>query len=235
VTRSSRRVESSPEQILRDRLARGEIDDAGYWRLRAALRQPPPGRVRLPWRTRTGAIGLAGALLLLAGLVGVPVAAGAAGAFSAGSTSCSGPVLSGRVVDVTLWDMMGAGMMGGGPSGGGMMSGRMMAVSGATHTVAAGKVSFRARNAGGMVHELVVLPLPAGQAVGTRPIGTNGTVSEAGSLGEASRSCGQGAGDGILPGATSWVTLDLTPGRYELICNLPGHYAMGMFTELDVT
>jgi hypothetical protein len=32
----------------------------------------------------------------------------------------------------------------------------------------------------------------------------------------------------------SWVTLHLAPGRYELICNLPGHYAAGMFAELDV-
>jgi uncharacterized cupredoxin-like copper-binding protein len=160
---------------------------------------------------------------------------GRVGAFSTGSTSCSTPALPGSVVDVTLWDMMGGGMMGGSPLGGGMMSGRMMAVSAAPSTVAAGEVSFLVRNSGGMVHELVMLPLPAGRAVGARPIGSNGTVSEAGSLGEASRSCGHGAGDGILPGATSWVTLHLTPGRYELICNLPGHYAMGMFTELDVT
>ena len=30
------------------------------------------------------------------------------------------------------------------------------------------------------------------------------------------------------------MTLTLAPGRYELICNLPGHYAAGMFTELTV-
>jgi uncharacterized cupredoxin-like copper-binding protein len=30
------------------------------------------------------------------------------------------------------------------------------------------------------------------------------------------------------------VNLHLAAGRYELICNLPGHYGMGMFTELDV-
>ncbi len=47
-------------------------------------------------------------------------------------------------------------------------------------------------------------------------------------------SCGEGPGDGIAPGAESWVTLHLARGRYELICNLPFHYAMGMFTELDV-
>jgi len=27
----------------------------------------------------------------------------------------------------------------------------------------------------------------------------------------------------------------LAAGRYELLCNLPGHYAAGMYTELDVT
>jgi len=65
-------------------------------------------------------------------------------------------------------------------------------------------------------------------------IEADGRVSEEGSLGEASSSCGEGPGDGIAPGAASWVSLELAPRRYELICNLPGHYAMGMFTELDV-
>jgi uncharacterized cupredoxin-like copper-binding protein len=118
---------------------------------------------------------------------------------------------------------------------GGMMGGgRMMSVAAGPSSIAAGEVSFRVLNAGMTVHELVVLPLPPGGA-GTRAVGADGRVSEAGSLGEASRSCGEGAGEGIAPGAASWMTLDLAAGRYELICNLPGHYAMGMFTELDVT
>jgi Sulfocyanin (SoxE) domain len=77
------------------------------------------------------------------------------------------------------------------------------------------------------------MPLPAG-GMGRRPVGADGRVSEEGSLGEASRSCGDWAGEGIAPGAASWVSLDLPTGRYELICNLPGHYAMGMFTGLNV-
>ena len=60
-------------------------------------------------------------------------------------------------------------------------------------------------------------------------------VGEAGSLGEATNSCGSGPGDGISPGAAGWVTLTLALGRYELICNLPGHYGAGMYIELDVT
>lgn len=127
-------------------------------------------------------------------------------------------------------------MMGGGPIGGsGMMADGMMTVSISPSVAPAGEVSFRVVNAGGMIHEFLVLPLPARQAIGARPVGFDGKVSETGSVSEASKSCGEGAGDGIVPGATGWVTLQLQAGRYELICNLPGHYAMGMYTELDVT
>ncbi|WP_166788289.1 MULTISPECIES: sulfocyanin-like copper-binding protein [Cryobacterium] len=56
-----------------------------------------------------------------------------------------------------------------------------------------------------------------------------------GSLGEASTTNGQGAGEGITPGAASWVTMDLAPGRYEVLCNLPGHYPAGMYSELTVS
>lgn len=56
-----------------------------------------------------------------------------------------------------------------------------------------------------------------------------------GSLGEASNSCGSGAGSGIRAGTSSWLTMTLKPGRYELVCNLPGHYTAGMHTELDVS
>jgi len=139
-----------------------------------------------------------------------------------GSPTCNPPTLPGQTVDVALSDM------------GGMMSGaRVMNVAAGPSSIPAGDVSFGVWNAGMMVHELVVLPLLPGGA-GTRAVGSDGEVSEAGSLGEASRTCGEGAGEGIAPGAESWVTLRLNTGHYELICNLPGHYAMGMFTELDV-
>lgn len=90
-------------------------------------------------------------------------------------------------------------------------------------------------NTGVRPHELVVLPLPAGQGIGQRPVGADRKIDETGSLGEASRTCGAGSGDGIAAGATGWTTLTLGPGRYELVCNLPGHYTSGMYTELDVT
>jgi uncharacterized cupredoxin-like copper-binding protein len=144
---------------------------------------------------------------------------------------CSEPALPGQVIDVTVADM-GPGMMGNRPGWGHM--GRMwMIVSPAT--VTAGTVSLRVVNTGVRLHEVVVLPLLAGHAAGQRPVGSNGRTEETGSLGEASQTCGAGAGDGIAPGATGWTTMTLQPGRYELVCNYRGHYPAGMYAELDVT
>ncbi len=101
-------------------------------------------------------------------------------------------------------------------------------------SVPAGRVSLVATNVGSVNHELVISPLPAGQIVGTRRIAGDGTVDEIGSLGEASNTCASGAGDGIAPVTSSWVTVTLDRGRYELIRNLPGHYAAGMYAQLTV-
>jgi uncharacterized cupredoxin-like copper-binding protein len=98
----------------------------------------------------------------------------------------------------------------------------------------AGRVSFVVVNTGALVHELVVLPLPA-DGPGTRPVGTDGKIDESQSLGESSRSCAAGTADGIAPGSIGWTTLTLKPGRYELVCDQPWHYAAGMFDVLTVT
>jgi len=170
------------------------------------------------------------AVLVLAGASTVALAAAGGGfhrGWSAPSGACSAPALPGSVVDVTLTNMGGAMMRGYGPGG-------MMRVLVNKDQVPAGAVSLRVANTGSLVHELVVLPLGAGAAVGDRPVGADGRVDETGSLGEASRTCGAGAGDGIDPGGIGWVTLQLPAGSYELICNLAGHYAAGMYTELTV-
>jgi uncharacterized cupredoxin-like copper-binding protein len=130
------------------------------------------------------------------------------------------------MVDVELANMGGSRMM-----GCGMMGGTMRVVT-SRHDVNAGTVSLRVANVGSLVHELVVLPLANGNQVGSRAVGSDGKVSEYGSRGEASKTCGAGAGDGINPGALGWVTLNLPRGHYELVCNLPDHYASGMYTEL---
>ena len=101
-------------------------------------------------------------------------------------------------------------------------------------SVASGPVTFVATNTGALHHELLVVPLPSDGA-GTRPVATDGKISEQSSLGEASTSCGRGPGDGISPGTRSWVTVNLAPGRYELLCDEPWHYANGMFAEFTVS
>ena len=119
--------------------------------------------------------------------------------------------------------------------GAGMMGEQRMQLLADSSTVAAGSVSFVATNRSPTTHELLLLPLAAGQQVGQRHVDADNTVSETGSLAEASNACGAGSGGGITPGASSWVTIHLTPGRYELVCNLPGHYAAGMYTLLTVS
>ena len=158
------------------------------------------------------------------------------------------PALAGSPASVTVVDMremMGRTMTGGGMmSGGGPLMGQndwprfrhgMMRVTLAPTSVSHGTVSLRVHNTGYLTHELVVLPLAAGQAAGSRTPGSDGKVTEHGSRGEASGSCAAGTGDGITAGSTGWVTLKLPAGRYEIVCNLPGHYAAGMHTEFDVT
>ncbi len=102
-------------------------------------------------------------------------------------------------------------------------------------TVPAGTVSLVAVNRGSRTHELLVVPLAAGVRAGQQPVDAVGSIAEDGSLGEASRTCGPSTGDGVAPRSAGWMTLTLRPGRYELLCNLPGHYAAGMFGELDVS
>ncbi len=215
-------------EILRERLARGEIGEQEY-RERLAVLHASSSRPPARPRSRSPSVPLVVAITVLVAAASLAVlAAWPTGGFVeriAGGPGCRVPALPGRTVDVTLSDMM----------GGMTATGAMMSVTLAPSVVPAGEVSLRVANAGSLVHELVVLPLPRGTGVGTRPVGADGRVSEAGSLGEASRTCGEGAGAGISPGAVGWVTLRLAPGRYELICNFPWHYAMGMHAELDVT
>lgn len=102
-------------------------------------------------------------------------------------------------------------------------------------TVPAGKVTVTLVNAGGQPHELVVLPLAPGQQVGARTVGADDKVSETGALGEVHPVCPTAGDEGDTPaGGISQVTLDLPAGTYEVVCNLPGHYASGMYARLVV-
>ncbi|MGE5225724.1 MAG: sulfocyanin-like copper-binding protein [Planctomycetaceae bacterium] len=220
-------------EVVRRRFAAGEIDEAEFRERMTVLGTGAPERRGSPALPIAVVVAVVLVVMLVVALLAARGTDGRYGpmmwngyrASTATSTSsCRAPSLPGRTVDVTLTDMRGGGMM----TGGGMMG-----IAADPSTVAPGQVSFLVRNAGVMVHELVVLPLPEGGA-GSRTVGADGTVNEDGSLGEASATCADGSGEGIAAGSLGWVTLDLPAGRYELICNLPGHYAAGMFAELDV-
>ncbi len=139
--------------------------------------------------------------------------------------------IAGTVVDVVAMDMDGGRMMGT-PDG---SMGDVMRLFSDRVDAPAGSLSLRLYNAGTIKHELVVLPLADGQQVGGRQVGADGAVKESDSLGEASKTDGEGAGDGIEPGAAGWVTVDLPAGRYEILCNIENHYAAGMYTLLVVS
>ena len=145
--------------------------------------------------------------------------------------TCAAPSsLSGSRVTVVLGDMGMTRMMRGiAPLGDRMMLRTFPA------TVSAGTVSFVVENMGWRTHEMVVLPLPRGQAAGRRVPGADGRIDETGSLGEASASCTAGSGEGIGAGTVGWVTLVLPPGRYEVVCNMRNHYADGMHQVLSVS
>ena len=85
----------------------------------------------------------------------------------------------------------------------------------------AGTVTFRVRNAGRIKHEFVVLRTR--RAADALRKGSE--ASEAGNVGEI--------GD-LQPGASKSLKLDLKPGHYALICNLPGHYLAGQHADFTV-
>lgn len=92
-------------------------------------------------------------------------------------------------------------------------------------SVKAGKVDMVVTNAGSLKHELVVMKTdaPADQL----PMNSKGTRTQEGAadVGEV---------ENLAGGKTESKTFDLQPGNYVLICNLPGHYMMGMRTPLKV-
>ena len=101
----------------------------------------------------------------------------------------------------------------------------------------AGDITFRVKNLGAVEHEMIILKtdtpfdqLPvtdAGDPPAPVTTGAN-KVDEADNVGET--------GDpNLQPGDTRTFTANLTPGHYVLVCNLAGHYQMGMRAPFTVT
>ena len=93
--------------------------------------------------------------------------------------------------------------------------------------VSAGDVRLLIRNEGPDAHELIVVR-PARGRLALRSDAL--TVNE-----EALEGVTAGVEEPKEPGAVHELRLHLKPGRYELFCNMAGHYLGGMHAELVVT
>jgi uncharacterized cupredoxin-like copper-binding protein len=96
-----------------------------------------------------------------------------------------------------------------------------MAVSLSTTRVPAGQVTFVVRNSGTIPHELVVLRWTGDP----RNLPRKGYKAVEGKL-------AVGEVEELDPGHVGEATLVLKPGKYLLICNVPGHYQLGMHAVL---
>jgi uncharacterized cupredoxin-like copper-binding protein len=91
-------------------------------------------------------------------------------------------------------------------------------------SVKAGKIKIGVRNLGTMEHSFVVLKTDL--APDKLPVdGASAKAKEDGKVGEI---------PSIPVGKSAAVTLDLTPGKYVFICNIAGHYQLGMHTGFTV-
>jgi uncharacterized cupredoxin-like copper-binding protein len=85
-----------------------------------------------------------------------------------------------------------------------------------------GKVTITAPNKGNVVHELVLLKTDQDPAKLPKK---GDKVDESTSVGEIAD---------VEPGSTKKATFQLEPGKYAMVCALPGHYEGGMYGSLTV-
>ena len=108
------------------------------------------------------------------------------------------------------------------------MSMAMLGVKADVATVHAGTVTFAVTNGSkDIVHEMILSPVPANGAP-LPYVTADYKVDEdaAKHLGEVSE---------LDPGKSGKLTVELTPGKYILFCNIPAHYMNGMWTIVTVT
>jgi uncharacterized cupredoxin-like copper-binding protein len=89
----------------------------------------------------------------------------------------------------------------------------------------AGTVQLTIHNKGPDAHELILI-----RASGPLPLRSDGTTVDEDAVEPATA----GALEPEQPNSVSFLTVHLTPGHYEFICNMAGHYLGGMRSELIV-
>ncbi len=94
-------------------------------------------------------------------------------------------------------------------------------------TLAAGELRFEGINEGTLTHEFEVFAVPEGVDANALPL--DGDVARADEMLEVVDEV-----EDIAPGTSAGLSLDLEPGTYAVMCNLPGHYANGMHATFTV-
>jgi uncharacterized cupredoxin-like copper-binding protein len=99
-------------------------------------------------------------------------------------------------------------------------------------TAVAGKVTFAVTNQGTRTHEFVVLrtDTPADKFPIVSFEGESDRIDE-----DAPGVTNVGETGDMKAGTTKTLSIDLTAGHYAIVCNLPGHYRMGMHQDFTVT
>jgi uncharacterized cupredoxin-like copper-binding protein len=92
---------------------------------------------------------------------------------------------------------------------------------------AAGQITFHVTNEGPSVHEFVVFK--SGAAADALPVDATKVDEEAKEVTHIDEIEDIGAGE------SKQLTVKLDPGKYVLICNLPGHYGLGMRAGFEVS
>ena len=90
-----------------------------------------------------------------------------------------------------------------------------------------GSVTFKVKNEGEMTHEFIVVKtdlkadqLPQKEGVVDEDSSQLKVVDEI---------------EDVAAGKTESLTADMSPGHYVLLCNISGHYQLGMHTDFEVS
>jgi uncharacterized cupredoxin-like copper-binding protein len=97
-------------------------------------------------------------------------------------------------------------------------------------TPSSGSVTFTVTNDGTITHEFVVLKTETLSA--DIPVGK--FEGEPNRINEDTAGTNVGETGDMDAGATKTLTIDLAPGHYVFLCNLPGHYQSGMHVDVTV-
>ena len=95
-------------------------------------------------------------------------------------------------------------------------------------TIKSGKSSFTISNDGTAPHELLVFKSDLKPSA--YPTDAAGNIKE-----EGAGVTLVSDGDNIDPAGSQVRAIDLAPGTYLFVCNIPGHFKQGMFTVVTVT